>query len=235
MPVDDLANLPLSHLFSGPLVAAIDATVQLQEETVELLRETGYDENGDLVTIGFDYLARDRDPETGEQRRVVKRLELPLLLFLTLPNLQISRIEEEFAAQITHVERTERETAPQRASAGGLSPPMRLNVTPSKQATSFAEQKRSTFDLNVTMVAEVQNETRGVELLERAVNNATTERTNEAKTNRLNEDTDREPVPDGGGAPDAATDGVSHDAATDDGSPVPDPGREETERKERTQ
>ena len=191
MPVDDLANLPLSHLFSGPLVAAIDATVQVQQETVDLLHETGYDENGNLVTIGFDYLARDRDPETGQQRRVVKRIELPLLLFLTLPNLQISRIEEEFSAKITQVEQTERNGERQQSTSRTLATPLRLNVAPSEQTTTFSKKKQSTFDLNVTMVAEVQNETRGVELLERAMNNATSERTNETKTRQLLEESER--------------------------------------------
>lgn len=200
MPIDDLENLPLSHLFSGPLVAAIDATVQTQRETVELLRETGYDENGDLVTIGFDYTSVERDPETGRERRVVKRLDIPLLLFLTLPNLQISRIEEDFSAKITQLEETQRETNPD-STSGSQFTPMRLNVTPSKESTSFDRKTKSQFDLDVHMVAEVQNETRGMEILDRAVNNAMVERTNERKTKRLVERLEREGETDGGGPP----------------------------------
>ncbi len=179
--MDELGNLPLSSLFSGPLLAAVDASVQLQEETVELLQEAGYDENGDLVTVGFDYLATERDPDGG-RRRVVKRLEVPLLLFLSLPNLEISRIEEEFSAKITQVEEEEG-SRPSRD--GGR--PFRLNVRPAEQSTSFSEKTKSTFDLDVRMVAEIRNETRGVEILDRAVNNSTRERVDERKTARLRE------------------------------------------------
>jgi len=184
--VDELGNLPLSSLFSGPLLAAVDASVQLQEETVELLRETGYDENGDLVTVGFDYLATEREADGG-RRRVVKRLEVPLLLFLSLPNLEISRIEEEFSAKITQVEEEEGTRQPR---DGGR--PFRLNVRPAEQSTSFSEKTKSTFDLDVRMVAEVRNETRGVEILDRAVNNSTRERVDERKTAQLREREDRD-------------------------------------------
>ena len=186
MPVDELGNLPLSSLFSGPLLAAVDASVQLQEETVELLRETGYDENGDLVTVGFDYLATEREADGG-RRRVVKRLEVPLLLFLSLPNLEISRIEEEFSAKITQVEEEE---GTRQSRDGGR--PFRLNVRPAEQSTSFSEKTKSTFDLDVRMVAEVRNETRGVEILDRAVNNSTRERVDERKTAQLREREDRD-------------------------------------------
>lgn len=186
MPVGELGNLPLSSLFSGPLLAAVDASVQLQEETVELLRETGYDENGDLVTVGFDYLATEREADGG-RRRVVKRLEVPLLLFLSLPNLEISRIEEEFSAKITQVEEEE---GTRQSRDGGR--PFRLNVRPAEQSTSFSEKTKSTFDLDVRMVAEVRNETRGVEILDRAVNNSTRERVDERKTAQLREREDRD-------------------------------------------
>ncbi len=184
--MDELGNLPLSSLFSGPLLAAVDASVQLQEETVELLRETGYDENGDLVTVGFDYLATEREADGG-RRRVVKRLEVPLLLFLSLPNLEISRIEEEFSAKITQVEEEE---GTRQSRDGGR--PFRLNVRPAEQSTSFSEKTKSTFDLDVRMVAEVRNETRGVEILDRAVNNSTRERVDERKTAQLREREDRD-------------------------------------------
>jgi len=204
LPVDELGNLPLSSLFSGPLLAAVDASVQLQEETVELLRETGYDENGDLVTVGFDYLATEREADGGRRRvvkrlevplllfdggrrRVVKRLEVPLLLFLSLPNLEISRIEEEFSAKITQVEEEE---GTRQSRDGGR--PFRLNVRPAEQSTSFSEKTKSTFDLDVRMVAEVRNETRGVEILDRAVNNSTRERVDERKTAQLREREDRD-------------------------------------------
>jgi hypothetical protein len=177
--IDDLENLPLSHLFSGPLIAAVDATIQTQSESMNLLLETGFDENGDLVTVAFNYTTEEIDPETGEERRVSKEIELPLLLFLTLPNLQVNRIEEEFSAEITQVEEAER------TSASRFTSPLRLNVTPASQSTTFDRKTKSTFDLDIRMVAELQNESTGMEILERAVSNATVERRDEKRTDRI--------------------------------------------------
>jgi hypothetical protein len=178
--LDDLENLPLSFLFAGPLVAAIDASIQSQSETVETLLETGFDAEGDPVTVTFGYTTTEVDPETGRERRVGKELEVPLLLFLSLPNLQVSRIEEEFSARITETEETERPT-----KTGRIASPRRLNVTPASQSTSLDRTTKSRFDLNIRMVAELQNESTGAELLERAANNATFERADAERTERL--------------------------------------------------
>lgn len=184
--IQDLENLPLSHLFSGPLIAAIDASVQSQTETTNLLLETGFDENGDLVTVAFSYATTELDPDTGESRRVAKQLEVPLLLFLTLPNLQVTRLEEEFSAKITEVEETDE------PAGGGTRPrvaaPLRLNVRPASQSTAVDRTTKSTYDLDITMIAERQNESTGAELVERAANNATFERVDDARTERLAED-----------------------------------------------
>lgn len=179
--VEKLGNLPLSQLFSGPLVAAIDASVQSQRETISLLMETGFDEDGNLVTVTFEYPMPDTDPDTGEARRTTRRVEIPLLLFLTLPNLQISRIEEEFSAKITGVEErtaggTEDESTEGTSRlTGSTVAPFRLRVKPASRSTDVSRTVRSQFDLNVRMVAELRNESTGMDLLERAVSNASFE------------------------------------------------------------
>jgi hypothetical protein len=175
--VEKLGNLPLSQLFSGPLVAAIDASVQSQRESISLLMETGFDEDGTLVTVTFEYPMPDTDPDTGEARRTTRRVEIPLLLFLTLPNLQISRIEEEFSARITGVEERTTEGATEATSrlTGSTVAPFRLRVKPASRSTDVSRTVRSQFDLNVRMVAELRNESAGMDLLERAVSNASFE------------------------------------------------------------
>jgi hypothetical protein len=180
--IDDLENLPLSHLFSGPLIAAIDASIQSQEEKVQLLLETGFDENGDPVTVAFTYTTSEIDPDTGRERRVAKEIEVPLLLFLTLPNLQVSQITEEFSAEITQTEDAERS-----GSTGRVASPLRLNVRPSSQKTTFDRKTKSTYNLDIRMVAELENQSTGMEILERAANNATFERVDEERTERLAE------------------------------------------------
>lgn len=177
--IDDLENLPLSHLFSGPLIAAIDASVQSQTETVQLLLETGFDENGDLVTVAFNYTTSEIDPDTGRERRVSKEIEVPLLLFLTIPNLQVSQITEEFSAEITEIEDVDRSEPTSRIAS-----PLRLKVRPSSQTTTFDRKTKSTYNLDIRMVAELENESTGMEIMERAANNATVERMDEKRTER---------------------------------------------------
>jgi len=183
--LSNLENLPLSHLFSGPLIAAIDASVQSQSEKVQLLLETGFDENGDPITVAFSYTTSEIDPETGKARRVAKEIEVPLLLFLSLPNLQVSQITEEFSAEITEVEDADRSSPTTRVAS-----PLRLNVRPSSQTTTFGRKTKSTYDLDIRMVAELENESTGMEIMERAANNATSERVDEERTERLAESRD---------------------------------------------
>lgn len=171
--IDDLSSLDLSHLFSGPLIAAIDASVRAQRETLDLIREVGYDENGNLITVTFAYTTSEVDPETGEAGRVRKHLEIPLLLFLSFPELVVHQIEEEFSARITEVEKTERETE---REGSPLLAPYRLNVAPSSESVTFSRRTRQAFDLDIRMVAELDSQSTGVEMLERAANNAIFER-----------------------------------------------------------
>lgn len=170
MSIDTLQNLSLSDLLSGPLVAAIDASLHAQTESVRLLREVGYDRNGELQTVTFGYETSEIDSASGEAQRARRELEIPLLLFLSLPNLQVSEIEEEFSARITQVEEEERDT-----TNTGRFATNRLLVSPAERSTSLDRTTRSRFHLDVRMVAELQNQSPGMELLERAANAAVRE------------------------------------------------------------
>lgn len=175
--IEDLENLPLSHLFSGPLVAAIDASIQAQTEKIDLLQDAGFDENGDLRRVSFGYTTAEIDPETGEERTVAKQLDIPLLMFLSLPNLVVSEIEEQFTARINQVEKPERSSSPTR-----LATPLRLNVATARQSSTFRGKTQSSFDLDIRMVATLENESTGMETLERAVSGAIFETVDEQRT-----------------------------------------------------
>lgn len=179
--IDDLRNLPLSSLFSGPLVAAIDASLQAQTEQVELLLDAGY-ADGELVTVSFGYTTSELDPETGVARRVAKSLEVPLLLFLTLPNLVVSEIEETFSAKLTEVE-----SAPEQQPRllGRRLQPLRLRVAPAGRSVTRNRTTRSNFDLDIRMVARLDQESTGMDILERAANTAIAERVTDGANERL--------------------------------------------------
>lgn len=174
--IDRLENLPLSELFSGPLMAAIDASVKAQRSTVNLLLDTAYDEEGNLKTVVFTYQSQRENPETGEYESTTRELEIPLVLFLSPPSLQIDEIEQEFSARITSVEERSGETSP-----GGLTPPFTLGVRPATQSTSFDRRRRSEFDVDVRMRARIDTESAGMDLLDRAVSNSTSDRPPDAE------------------------------------------------------
>jgi hypothetical protein len=171
LAIDGLQNLSLSDLLSAPLVAAIDASFHAQTETVRLLQEVGYDEKGELRTVSFSYETPAPDAEDGEKRTSRRQLEIPLLLFLSVPNLQVSEIEEKFSARITQVDKPNQETTTTKEFL-----PSRLIVTPAQRSTTLDRPSQSRFHLEMRMVAELQNESIGMELLERAANAAVTER-----------------------------------------------------------
>ena len=172
---DTLADLPLSSLFSGPLVAAVEASIQAQTESLALVREIGFDDEGDLRTVSFEYRTTEVDPETGEQRQASRQLTVPLVLFLSVPELVVREIEQEFSARIVDTESREREEdSDESGGSAGLPAlsPSRLRVSPASEETTFSRKTKAKFDLDIRMVAEIDNQSTGMEMLERTANGA---------------------------------------------------------------
>lgn len=173
---ETLSDLPLASLFSAPLVAAVEANVQAQRESLRLLREIGF-EGGSLRTVSFSYTTTGIDSETGAESRIQKELEIPVVLFLSFPELVVHEVEQTFSARITG-ERTEEseENGNGDGGSGGAAPflpsPTRLQVAPSSESATFSERTKSKYDLDIRMVAEVDTQTAGMETLERAANSA---------------------------------------------------------------
>lgn len=179
-PTGTLADLPLSALFSAPLIAAIDASAQAQQETVDLLREIGFERDGTLSTVSFEYETTEFDSTTGETVQQRKTLSVPVLLFLSLPELVVHEVEQTFSAKIVNAESSESERpvnekkSKRRVKRGKTArssslAPRRLTVAPATRSESFARRSRSAFDLDITMRAEVENKSTGVDLLERTL------------------------------------------------------------------
>ena len=179
--IDTLADLPLSSLFSAPLVAAIDASAQAQQATVDLVREVGFESDGSPATVSFEYATSEIDSKTGEERRRRKTLSVPLLLFLSLPELVVHEIEQTFTAKIVDVDSADGERPSDRRdlTRSPTLSPYRLMVAPANQSETFAKRTRTTFDLDITMRAEVENKSTGLDLLERTLTTTVTDRDTE--------------------------------------------------------
>jgi hypothetical protein len=196
--ISSLSSLPLSTLMAAPIVASMEASLQAQTSKVDLILSVGFDEAGNLVTIPFDYPTNEVDPGTGEVRRVVKRLDIPLLMFMSFPELVVHEIEETFSARITEVEDVGERDSEQVA---GFVEPVRLNVAPTQQSSPSARQSQGAFDLEIRMRAEIASESTGIEMLQRAAGSAVSERIEEEKTEELaREDVADEGIDEEGGA-----------------------------------
>jgi hypothetical protein len=206
-PTDTLAELPLSTLFSAPLIAAIDASAQAQQETVDLLREVGFERDGTLSTVSFEYATTEVDSTTGEASERRKTLSVPVLLFLSLPELVVHEVEQTFSAKIVDVEssdgerpvsegKSDRRVTKGEATRSSSLAPRRLTVAPATQSESFARRSRSAFDLDITMRAEVENKSTGVDLLERTL--ATTVTDGDATDEQMSESERKASRPDRG-------------------------------------
>ena len=190
---DTLADLPLSTLFSAPLIAAIDASAQAQQESVDLIREVGFESDGTPASVSFEYATTEFDSATGEAVQRRKTLSVPILLFLSLPELVIHEVEQTFSAKIVDIESSEgerpvSEDEPTRSSS---LTPRRLKVAPATGSESFSRRSRSAFDFDVTMRAEVENTSTGVDLLERTL---TTTVTDEDTPDRTENEPGRRPA-----------------------------------------
>jgi len=175
---ETLSDLPLASLFSAPLVAAVEANAQAQTESLRLLREIGF-EDGSLKTVSFRYTTTGIDDDTGAESRLRKEIEIPLVLFLSFPEIVVHEVEQEFSARITG-KRTEEGEDGDEGGGGGNLPggtpfltlPTHLQVAPSSESTTFSERTKSKYDIDVRMRAEIDTQTTGMEVLERAANSA---------------------------------------------------------------
>lgn len=94
--VDDYRGLPIAELISAPLIGAAQAQGQLAHLTSEFVQSVGVDpQNNKIRTVDFTYPGYDN---TGAQ--VDKKLQVPLLSIVNIPNLAVKKAEVEFTMEV---------------------------------------------------------------------------------------------------------------------------------------
>lgn len=107
-PGDLLQALPLSNLIGGPLIAALEAQIQMANATENFIKAVGYLPSAapggaaEARTVSFEFarpVADESDPTGVRQEQV--RMDVPLLALVKIPNLQIDKMDLAFEVAVT--------------------------------------------------------------------------------------------------------------------------------------
>lgn len=104
MAVEQFTGMDMAQLIGAPLVAACDAQIQLARSTAGFISQVGVDDNGQTRTACFLYQQEEAEG-TVQDRKV----EVPLLAMVPIPNLQIDEVGLTFDMEVRQSERTEME------------------------------------------------------------------------------------------------------------------------------
>lgn len=104
-------SLPLEAMFLAPLDAAIKAQVHSARATANYIKEIGFDEKGEAITVrsSFTQTISDKDGNpTGFVKRVV---DIPVMCLVPIPALAIEEFNEEFELTVETSEAQTSETS----------------------------------------------------------------------------------------------------------------------------
>lgn len=173
--VSDIRSLPLHELLSAPITAAMEAQEQASLGLVSLIQDVGFNrpERGRAATVRmveFRYTREGRN-EDGKPVKLDTKLRVPLLSMISLPNLEIERVNVTCLAGVQALKATE--FSPQLGISADLQkryPFLRshaaLNVTPASRAsTKSTGQTAQPYHLEITLTATNEEPTEGVQRL----------------------------------------------------------------------
>jgi hypothetical protein len=90
-----LTALPIHSLISAPLTACIEAQAAAAMSSVEFIREVGFDDNNDAVSIQFKYQKTRDDGTPGNAT-----LTVPLLSVVNVPFIRIQDLTIDFEFKV---------------------------------------------------------------------------------------------------------------------------------------
>lgn len=109
---EQFAGTDMEQLIGAPLLAVVDAQLQLANAAAGFIRQAGVDENGKTRTAGFTFW----QAQTGSGESVgggehppgqEVRVDVPLLALVPVPNLQIDEVGLTFDMEVRQSGRSE--------------------------------------------------------------------------------------------------------------------------------
>jgi hypothetical protein len=168
----DLKSLPLHDLLSAPLTAAMEAEQQASLGVVSFIRDIGFaaeeDRTPAVRMVEFPYAREGRDAD-GKRVTFDTRLRIPLLAMISLPRLEVDRLNVNLLVGLQSVRITE--VSPRLGISRDLQeryPFLRghssLRVAPSSRSTVRGTmQTTRPYDLEITLAASSEEPTDGIE------------------------------------------------------------------------
>lgn len=116
---EQFTGISMEQLIGAPLLAVVNAELQLADSTAAFIRQAGVDENGKTRTATFFFQDTAAD-ETGQQGKRNMQVDVPLLAVVPVPNLQIDEVGLTFDMEVKQSERKDSETELGGNMDGGL-------------------------------------------------------------------------------------------------------------------
>ncbi|MGW0395636.1 DUF2589 domain-containing protein [Streptomyces sp. NPDC003042] len=104
-PVDMGAelSLPFEQIIGGPLQAVIRSSGMAAQETVNFIKNVGFDSEGRLRSVKFSYNDRTHAEDPDKVTVTATAVEVPLLTVVPIPYLQLSKVTLDFNVKIDSV------------------------------------------------------------------------------------------------------------------------------------
>lgn len=168
MPVSgrEIASLDFSNLIGGPLDAIVRTQAKSAITTANFIKEVGFDQNGNLITVDFKY---NKKNDAGKNQEFT--LTVPFLTMLPVPYITIYEAVIDFNAKITSTTQTQLDTSSEyegEMSASAKYWFFSVNVTgktSAKKKTSYTDQEERSFDMHIRVEARNQDMPAGTDRL----------------------------------------------------------------------
>jgi len=86
-----MQELPLQKIIGEPLSACVKAQAEAAATSYNYIRQLGFDENGETVTVSFSFVSENRKVE----------IQVPLITLVPLPFIQIDTVDISFRADMS--------------------------------------------------------------------------------------------------------------------------------------
>ena len=104
---EQFSGLPMKDLIGSPLAAAADASINLANSTAEFINRVGFDKDGNVRNVQFQYEKVSRN-EDGTMNLDAMKVDVPMLAIVPIPNLQVDEVNILFDMEVKQSEKSDR-------------------------------------------------------------------------------------------------------------------------------
>jgi len=106
---NQLSSLDFGKMIGGPVAAVVEAQGKAAMKSLEFIKATGFETNGQTKMQQFTYDVQDNS-DVNDIKRVTRKMRVPLLTLIPIPFLLVNRCVVTFNAKIDKMYTDETET-----------------------------------------------------------------------------------------------------------------------------